>query len=361
MDFETPQINRAMSTFKFSFAKSPTESSNSLPRLHPVFEHISNQTSPITTDESIGSITNQIHDSRVQPPPDKQLLDILALLKSSKNLDTINLDGELSEGDYVFLISKDWFMKWRKFCESNGVSPYPDEINNWPMIDISPEATKTPYNFKECKFRLKQSLRENKHFFVLTGEMWEALHCWYGGGPPLPRKVLLDDLDSAPMRSPRDTDETRLYIDYYPEIINCFSDAIHRPHPHHTVGETAFTPVPPHDRQIKNISDLNDSNLNTTTTTTTADSIITTSNKAALTSSNNNNNGVTQNKCFTCGLNAPVHCSKCRAIHYCGVDCQKVSLQFFHFTSFIHIFTHIYFKRQLKLHILLYIRNYHIY
>jgi hypothetical protein len=43
------------------------------------------------------------------------------------------------------------------------------------------------YEYNTCQFRLRPGLREGKDFYLLPLEAWQALHSWYGGGPPLPR------------------------------------------------------------------------------------------------------------------------------------------------------------------------------
>jgi hypothetical protein len=43
------------------------------------------------------------------------------------------------------------------------------------------------YDYLTCKYSLTLGLREDVDFYLLPVEAWQALHSWYGGGPPLPR------------------------------------------------------------------------------------------------------------------------------------------------------------------------------
>lgn len=47
----------------------------------------------------------------------------------------------------------------------------------------------TDYDYLTCQFRLQPDLREDIDFYLLPLEAWQALHGWYGGGPPLPRSL----------------------------------------------------------------------------------------------------------------------------------------------------------------------------
>lgn len=45
------------------------------------------------------------------------------------------------------------------------------------------------YDYMTCQFPIKRELREDLDFYLLPQEAWQALHGWYGGGPPLPRHL----------------------------------------------------------------------------------------------------------------------------------------------------------------------------
>ncbi len=47
----------------------------------------------------------------------------------------------------------------------------------------------TDYDYLTCQFSLQPDLREDIDFYLLPLEAWQALHGWYGGGPPLPRNL----------------------------------------------------------------------------------------------------------------------------------------------------------------------------
>lgn len=51
------------------------------------------------------------------------------------------------------------------------------------------QASAVDYDYQTCQFAIKRELREDVDFYLLPLEAWQALHGWYGGGPPLPRSL----------------------------------------------------------------------------------------------------------------------------------------------------------------------------
>ena len=74
-----------------------------------------------------------------------------------------------------------------------------------------------------CKLKPPGSILEEVDFVILPETAWKCLHHWYGGGPELPRKAMLDPLD-----------QTKYWIELYPLRVVIFdSKPINTPESNH--------------------------------------------------------------------------------------------------------------------------------
>jgi hypothetical protein len=98
-------------------------------------------------------------------------------------------------GDKRFIISAKWWERWCQFvsydddsASSSGtlVNAAPSKINNMPLLHISSD-TKLD---ELMGGPLRSQLKENYHYVLLPQEVWDALLCWYGGGPTIARFVM---------------------------------------------------------------------------------------------------------------------------------------------------------------------------
>uniref|UniRef100_K3WVW9 Ubiquitin carboxyl-terminal hydrolase n=1 Tax=Globisporangium ultimum (strain ATCC 200006 / CBS 805.95 / DAOM BR144) TaxID=431595 RepID=K3WVW9_GLOUD len=101
----------------------------------------------------------------------------------------------LQVGDKRFIISAKWWERWCQFvsydddsASSSGtlVNAAPSKINNMPLLHISSD-TKLD---ELMGGPLRSQLKENYHYVLLPQEVWDALLCWYGGGPTIARFVM---------------------------------------------------------------------------------------------------------------------------------------------------------------------------
>lgn len=204
-------IPTAKKTVKVAFSSKDDKSSNE--NTYEYF-HPTSHDEPVSINPS---------NANVRPPPSKQLQDIISLLGNAANVDFA------SEGDLLFLVDLKWWQLWRAFCDSRG--PEPSAINNWDLIDedgIFIEKENAVDAYRSYRFLLKRGLQDGVHFRLLNQPAWDALLCWYGGGPALPRLVksnqaasssyaYTDLYTSLMTNDPTRGTNSRLYVDYWPE------------------------------------------------------------------------------------------------------------------------------------------------
>lgn len=102
----------------------------------------------------------------------------------------------LQLGDKRFIISAKWWERWCQFVNYDDEDPSapssklanaaPSKINNLPLLHVSPDATLDEL----MGGPLRPQLKENYHYVLLPQEVWDALLCWYGGGPTIARFVV---------------------------------------------------------------------------------------------------------------------------------------------------------------------------
>lgn len=101
----------------------------------------------------------------------------------------------LQLGDKRFIISAKWWERWCQFVNYDDdaavasgklTNAAPSKINNLPLLHISSD-TKLD---ELMGGPLRPQLKENYHYVLLPQEVWDALLCWYGGGPAIARFVV---------------------------------------------------------------------------------------------------------------------------------------------------------------------------
>lgn len=102
----------------------------------------------------------------------------------------------LQLGDKRFVLSAKWWERWCQFVDFDGdatdapekkpADAAPSKINNLPLLHVAPD-TKLD---ELMGGPLRPQLRENYHYVLLPQEVWDALLCWYGGGPTIARFVV---------------------------------------------------------------------------------------------------------------------------------------------------------------------------
>jgi len=94
-----------------------------------------------------------------------------------------NLEG-FKENSTWFLLSSKWYDAWKRYVGYDGYkSPTnaPGEIDNQSILEPSSVPSEE---------LVRSSVMENTDFVIVSESMWRVLQQWYGGGPPLPRKVI---------------------------------------------------------------------------------------------------------------------------------------------------------------------------
>ncbi|KAK8512013.1 hypothetical protein V6N12_074697 [Hibiscus sabdariffa] len=116
-------------------------------------------------------------------------------------------ERNLKEGNLYFVVSARWFRRWERYVgidadknlnqnrssgsrHSNGVSSLgaerPGPIDNSDIIENGGDC-----DCKENETQLRRMLMEGHDYVLVPQGVWEKLHQWYGGGPPLPRKMIV--------------------------------------------------------------------------------------------------------------------------------------------------------------------------
>eukprot|EP01012_Entosiphon_sulcatum_P027306 TRINITY_DN328_c0_g1_i1.p1 TRINITY_DN328_c0_g1~~TRINITY_DN328_c0_g1_i1.p1 ORF type:complete len:1003 (+),score=138.04 TRINITY_DN328_c0_g1_i1:272-3010(+) len=88
--------------------------------------------------------------------------------------------GPVKVGDRWYVLSAPW---WRRWCSYSGYTRVFDEpIPNDELM--------------ESNGRLRRMLHERSDFTLVSENAWKLLYGWYGGGPALPRMVILEGTGS---------------------------------------------------------------------------------------------------------------------------------------------------------------------
>lgn len=119
-------------------------------------------------------------------------------------------------GEYVYLISQEWWVAWKFYVRYQDESSDDFEISSSMVPPIEPANRVKPFalgdrpieihnsNLLQDQNRLKKGLRENFEYSVLNKEVWDLLLSWYGGGPAICRQVCQE--------------KNSVFVDLYPLI-----------------------------------------------------------------------------------------------------------------------------------------------
>lgn len=103
-------------------------------------------------------------------------------------------EENITMNERYYILSKDWWDKWTKYISSfsietfyryilsdndeNEVTPQrPGYIDNTPILEPDHQM-------------LLSEIQENTNFIIIPEDLWSQLYVWYGGGPPIPRRVI---------------------------------------------------------------------------------------------------------------------------------------------------------------------------
>mmetsp|Transcript_40390 Transcript_40390/g.51993 ORF Transcript_40390/g.51993 Transcript_40390/m.51993 type:complete len:992 (+) Transcript_40390:113-3088(+) len=106
-------------------------------------------------------------------------------------------NGSLLPNKNYYLLSFNWYKKWKNFTKCNGIDyDRPEPIDNSSLLtSFSPKANMyilnrdddiTKYEEEEL-YKLKSHISERSDYIILTEESWHLLYGWYGGGPSISR------------------------------------------------------------------------------------------------------------------------------------------------------------------------------
>lgn len=116
------------------------------------------------------------------PPPSS------ILSEHSKRIQAIELmmnqESALSpkKHEVRYLISTEWWWQWQNTTEDESAG-FNLPIENWPLVPTPP----CKYDYQTDSFSVRADLDPERDYLSVSSNVWNALHSWYNGGPPLPR------------------------------------------------------------------------------------------------------------------------------------------------------------------------------
>jgi ubiquitin carboxyl-terminal hydrolase 4/11/15 len=171
-------------------------------------------------DVGSGGVESGRSGEGVRPSKSKQKNDIDKLLVQHGT----DLVGELGGASAWFLLEKSWWESWRRFVESDSPTPSarkssyaeaaiasagpPPPIDNWSLTAYDEasasdeekamqQTLRQNYRYALCSLTLRPGLQSDADFVALPRDAWEALRTWYGGGPPIPRFSAVQQQENA--------------------------------------------------------------------------------------------------------------------------------------------------------------------
>lgn len=123
----------------------------------------------------------------VPPKPDSpdEEKQYIKELEAKANLEGIKL------GQTWYVLATKWWKAWKDYTSFDWYSSTekdktpPGPINNDAILEQGGEG------------KIKKTCMENYDFIIVSEEMWQTLHNWYGGGPELARSVIQSGWSSS--------------------------------------------------------------------------------------------------------------------------------------------------------------------
>lgn len=146
----------------------------------------------MSTNPAMSSLSTTMMHIMLSP---KQQKTIIQQLLTQADAHGLMID------DKRFVLAAKWWDRWRQYVgyDENdevetitnpkgvlGTSTPPSAINNLPLLQLLPNSTVDEL----MGAPLHHNLRENYHYVLVPMEVWDALICWYGGGPAIARFVV---------------------------------------------------------------------------------------------------------------------------------------------------------------------------
>ncbi|XP_074303699.1 ubiquitin carboxyl-terminal hydrolase 10-like isoform X2 [Silene latifolia] len=124
------------------------------------------------------------------PSPEEQRLIIKSLIDKA--------ESNLKEGNLYYVVSNRWFVSWQKYTgiDENGIVmtadslDLPNTLDRPGPIDNSELVSNLTYSEPDS-LELIRTLEEGRDYVLVPEGVWKTLLEWYEGGPPLPRRLIL--------------------------------------------------------------------------------------------------------------------------------------------------------------------------
>lgn len=139
---------------------------------------------------------------------------------------TEKAESSLKEGNLYYVVSNRWFTKWQKYVgEEAGVYEFKDSSTDKQASPLTkPGERPGPIDNTDIVTNgdLSRTLVEGSDYVLVPQGVWDKLHSWYKGGPPLPRKMISQGIQdiftvevfplSLKLIDSRDKSETFIHI-----------------------------------------------------------------------------------------------------------------------------------------------------
>ncbi|XP_027181534.1 ubiquitin carboxyl-terminal hydrolase 5 [Coffea eugenioides] len=116
---------------------------------------------------------------------------------------TVSAEAQTKEGDTFYLLNQRWWQEWLEYVNqspatntNNGFSfDHHDSVDSSSLkgpssIDNSDLLYEVTSDKSTPRTELHETLVEGTDFILLPQEVWNQFCAWYGGGPPVARKVI---------------------------------------------------------------------------------------------------------------------------------------------------------------------------
>ncbi|CAI0439894.1 unnamed protein product [Linum tenue] len=146
------------------------------------------------------SMCNSNGAAELSPEEERVLIRDIALAAGANS----------KEGDEFFLITQRWWQHWIEYVnldQQNSTNEGSSVLNNHSDsvssskrpagIDNSDLIYDSASHDDNISVEIHDSLLEGRDYVLLPQDVWNQLHSWYGGGPPLARKVISSGLSQT--------------------------------------------------------------------------------------------------------------------------------------------------------------------
>ncbi|KAL8150318.1 hypothetical protein V2J09_020126 [Rumex salicifolius] len=136
---------------------------------------------------------------------------------------TSKAEANLREGNLYFIVSNRWYAGWQRYvgedvdpcltdCSSDNGGPNVPKILQRPGPIDNTDILSSVNEVQNNEFELSRPLEEGRDYVLVSEEVWKKLFEWYKGGPPLPRKLISQEVYPLRLKLTDARDKSELVI-----------------------------------------------------------------------------------------------------------------------------------------------------